>query len=61
MAAAQRLMESGFNNLMILEAQNYVGGRVCSQVMGKVIKQPSDHDAFLTDFTLRGFRWAQTL
>ncbi|XP_055340214.1 peroxisomal N(1)-acetyl-spermine/spermidine oxidase-like [Paramacrobiotus metropolitanus] len=31
MAAVQRLLEAGFNNVMVLEAQSYVGGRICSQ------------------------------
>lgn len=34
-SAAAKLIENGFKNLVILEAENRIGGRVCTVPFGK--------------------------
>lgn len=36
-AAASKLLENGFENLTILEAENRIGGRICSVPFGDTI------------------------
>ena len=35
-AAATRLLQNGFNNITIIEAENRIGGRVYSREFGKL-------------------------
>jgi len=48
-AAASRLLEDGFNDIILLEAEQHIGGRICTQHFGKSQNQAfsSARDLFL--------------
>lgn len=42
-AAASKLLDNGFKNVTILEAEDRIGGRVCTKKLGKFIFCSSEH------------------